>query len=293
MTYISESRLLVLLLGCVFASSLFMTNALVGALAAACRPDQIQALLLFKNEFESTGCNRSDYFNGVLCDNATGAVTELQLPSGCFTGILKPNSSLFGFNHLRYLNLSHNNFKSSSLPCEFSNLNRLEVLSLSSNGFIGQVPSSFGNLSQLSDLDLSYNELTAFSFPFVLNLSKLSHLDLSHNHLSGTLNPNSSLFELHHLLSLDLSYNSLGRSSSIPFEFGNLNRLEELYLSFNGLIDQVPSSFSNLSQLTGLCLDNNELTETSSLVLLTVPIHLLHLNLSICVLGITNSKEKS
>ncbi|CAF1699816.1 unnamed protein product [Brassica napus] len=109
---------------------------------AGCHHHQIQSLLLFKNEFDSRSCNRRDYFNGVQCDNTTGAVTKLHIPSGCLTGILKPNSSLFGFNHLRYLNLSHNNFTSSSLPSEFSNLNRLEVLSLSSNGFTGKVPSS-------------------------------------------------------------------------------------------------------------------------------------------------------
>ncbi|CAH2059682.1 unnamed protein product [Thlaspi arvense] len=123
---LSQSRLplrflSLLLLYCnIFASNFLMISAL------SCRSDQIQALMLFKNEFVSNGCNRSDYLNGVLCDNATGAVTKLQLPSGCFTGTLKPNSSLFRFNHLRYLNLSHNNFTSSSLPSEFSNLNRLK-----------------------------------------------------------------------------------------------------------------------------------------------------------------------
>ncbi|WZY92568.1 LOW QUALITY PROTEIN: hypothetical protein YC2023_064897 [Brassica napus] len=158
----------VLLLCCIlFASHVLMITAL------ACRPDQIRALMQFKNEFESNGCNRSDYLNGVQCDNSTGAVTKLQLPSGCFTGVLKTNSSLFGFKHLRYLNISHNNFTSSSLPSEFNSLKRLEVLSLSSNGFIGQVPSSFSNLIHLTHLNLSHNELTG-SFPLVKNLTKLS-----------------------------------------------------------------------------------------------------------------------
>ncbi|CAH2059673.1 unnamed protein product [Thlaspi arvense] len=197
---------------------------------------------LFFNEFESSGCNSSDYFHGVVCDNKTGAVTKLQLPSGCLTGALKPNSSLFGFNHLRYLDLSFNDFTSSSLPSEFSNLNRLEVLSLSSNGFIGQVSLSFNNFSQLSYLDLSYNNL------------------------SGTLmNPNSSLFELHHLVYLDLSHNKLG-SSSIPSEIGKLNRLEVLFLSFMGLKGEVPSSISNLTNLIKLDLSQNKLTGSFQLV---------------------------
>ncbi|KAG2332756.1 hypothetical protein Bca52824_003936 [Brassica carinata] len=234
-----------------------MINALdVGI--AGCRPNQIRALVQFKNEFESGGCNNSDYFQGVMCDNTTGVVTKLELPSGCFTGILKPNSSLFELHHLQYLDLSNNNFNPSSLSSRFSNLNKLEVLFLSSNGFTGQVPFSFSNLSQLSYLDISQNELTG-SFQLIRNLSKLSFLDLSFNHFSGTLNPSSSLFELHHLFYLHLSHNNLG-SSPLPSEFGNFNRLEMLSLSSNGFHGQVPSSFSNLSRLTVLNLGNNSLT---------------------------------
>nr|VDD06794.1 unnamed protein product [Brassica oleracea] len=243
---------------CVFASSILMINALVVG-RPACRPDQIRALVQFKNEFESRGCNNSDYFHGVMCDNTTGAVTKLKLPSGCLTGILKPNSSLFELHHLRRLDLSGNNFTSSSLPSGFSNLSRLEVLSLYSNGFIGQVPSSFSNLSQFSYLDLSNNELMG-SFDFVRNLSKLSFLDLSHNHFFGPLDPGSSLFEFHNLIYLNLADNLV--SSSIPSEFSNLNRLEFWYLSNNGLHGQLPSSFGNLSRLKFLNLQHSELTGT-------------------------------
>ncbi|XP_019082525.1 PREDICTED: receptor-like protein 12 [Camelina sativa] len=166
------SFLSILLLCRVSVSSIFMLDDPVVGLVACRRPNHIQSLTQFKNEFDSTGCNQTDYFNGVRCDNTTGEVVKLQLPSGCLSGTLKPNSILFGFHHLRYLNLSYNNFTSSSLPYEFGNLNKLEVLSLSSNGFIGQVPSSFSNLSLLSFLELSRNELTG-SFPLIRNLTKL------------------------------------------------------------------------------------------------------------------------
>ena len=169
-----------------FISLLLFTSSFLMIHALTCRPDQVQALMKFKNEFDSPGCNRSDYLNGVQCDNATGTVTKLQLPSGCFTGILRPNSSLFELHHLRYLNLSHNNFTSSSLPSEFSNLNRLEVLSLASSSFTGQVPSSFSKLISLIHLNLSHNELTG-SFPLVRTLTNLSVLDLSDNQFSGAI----------------------------------------------------------------------------------------------------------
>ena len=181
----------------VFETNFLTIDALLVTGFSACRPDQIEALVQFKEEFDSRGCNHNDYVSGVWCNNVTGAVKKLHLPSGCLSGTLKANSSLFRLQHLRYLNLSNNDFTSSPLPSGFGNLNRLEVLFLSSNGFVGQVPSSFSNLSQLSLLDLSWNELTGdFSQPLG-NRSKLTRLSLSDNEFSGALDPNNSLFGLH------------------------------------------------------------------------------------------------
>ncbi|XP_010473866.1 PREDICTED: receptor like protein 30-like [Camelina sativa] len=239
------SRSVLFLLYCFFfASSFFlMINALT------CRQDQIQALMQFKNEFESDGCNSSDYLNGVQCDNATGAVTKLQLPSGCFTGTLKPNSSLFGLHQLRYLNLSHNNFTSSSLPSEFSNLSRLEVLSLASNGFTGQVPSEFSNLVLLTHLNISHNELTG-SFPLVKSLSKLSFLDFSYNHFSGPI-PSDLLPSLPFLSYLDLKKNRLTGSIDVPnaSSSSSLVHLSLGYNQFEGKILEPISKLTNLKYL--------------------------------------------
>ena len=133
---------LLLLCSCVFLSSsstIDVDDVVVGLVA--CRSRQIEAFTQFTNEFDTRWCNHSDYSNGVWCDNSTGAVTKIQL-TACLSGTLKPNSSLFGFHQLRHLDLSNNNFISSTLPSKFGNLNRLEVLILSSNGLLGQVPSS-------------------------------------------------------------------------------------------------------------------------------------------------------
>ncbi|XP_018483780.1 receptor like protein 23 [Raphanus sativus] len=254
--------LLLILLRFVSPSSFFNLNIDYSSYVA-CGPHQIQALTEFVNEFDSSQCNLSDPYNGVWCDNSTGVVTMLRLRD-CLSGTLMPNSSLFRLHHLRYLNLTQNNFNLSSLPSEFGNLSRLEFLSLKNNGFVGQVPSSFNSLSFLSVLKLSQNELTG-SFPLIWNLTKLSVLIMSHNHFTGTLNPNStSLFELHHLRFLDLGYNNF--SSPLPSEFGNLNRLEVLSLSDNGFFGQVPSSFNNLTLLTELYLASNQLTGSFPLV---------------------------
>ncbi|KAF3577917.1 hypothetical protein DY000_02029672 [Brassica cretica] len=260
----SHSRLCLLsalLLCCVFERSFLIIDALLVTGFSACRPDQIEALVQFKEEFDSRGCNHNDYVNGVRCNNVTGAVKKLHLPSGCLSGTLKPNSSLFRLQHLRYLNLSNNDFTSSPLPSAFGNLNRLEVLFLSSNGFVGQVPSSFSNLSQLSLLDLSWNELTGDFPPPLGNLSKLTRLSLSDNEFSGALDPNNSLFGLHNLRGLSLAYNYFTASSSSFFSgFEKLNRLEILFLASNDFHGQIPSSISNLTQLSILGLDDNRLT---------------------------------
>ncbi|KAG2327813.1 hypothetical protein Bca52824_010541 [Brassica carinata] len=258
--------LLSTLLLCSFFESSFLTiDALLVTGFSACRPDQIEALLQFKEEFDSRGCNHNDYVNGVRCNNVTGVVKKLQLPSGCLRGTLNPNSSLFRLQHLRYLNLSHNDFTSSPLPSGFGNFNRLEVLSLSSNGFIGQVPSSFSNLSHLSLLDLSMNKFTGNFPPPLGSLSKLSQLSLSDNEFSGALDRNNSLFGLHNLRVLDLTYNQFN-SSLFLSGFGKLNRLEVLFLSSNDFYGQIPSSISNLTQLSKLGLEDNRLTGSFPLV---------------------------
>uniref|UniRef100_M4DYZ9 non-specific serine/threonine protein kinase n=1 Tax=Brassica campestris TaxID=3711 RepID=M4DYZ9_BRACM len=263
----SESHLhlhfLSLLLLCYVSPSSFSSLNIDYSSYVACRPYQTQVLTEFMNEFDSSHCNLSDPYNRVWCDNSTGAVTMLRLRA-CLSGNLKPNSSLFRLHHLRYLDLYQNNFISATLPSEFDNLNRLEVLYLSNNSFVGQVPSSFNNLSLLSYLDLSQNDLTG-SFPLLRNLSKLSFLDLNNNHFSGTLNPNiTSLFELYNLRYLDLSYNNF--SSSLPSEFGNLNKLEILALQSSDFFGEVPPTISNLTSLTELYLDDNQLTGSFPLV---------------------------
>nr|VDD14536.1 unnamed protein product [Brassica oleracea] len=274
----SESRmrlhfLSLVLLCCVSPSSSFTFKYDYSSFVA-CGPHQSQALTEFMNEFDSSHCNLSDPFNGVFCDNSTGAVTKLQL-SACLSGTLKPNSSLFRLHHLRFLVLIDNNFISSSLPSEFGSLNRLEVLNLSNNSFVSHVPSSFNNLSFLLLFDLSHNELTG-SFPLVRNLTKLSLLKISNNHLSGALNPNSSLFELPHLRYLDLEYNNF--SSSFSSEFGNLNRLEVLSLSSNDFFGQVPPTVSNLTSLTELYLHHDQLTGSFPRLQNLTKLSVLHLN---------------
>ncbi|EOA28632.1 hypothetical protein CARUB_v10024853mg [Capsella rubella] len=263
-----------LLLCCVSPSSLFNLNNPDDGLVS-CHPHKIQAFTHFKNEFDTRGCNHSDYSNGVWCDNSTGAVTKLRV-TACLSGTLKSNSSLFGFRQLRYLHLSENRFTSSSLPSEFGNLNKLEVLYLSSNDLFGQVPSTFGSLTWLTHLFLDRNMLTG-SFPPIQNLTKLSYLDLAYNNFSGAIP--SSLLSMPSLSHLDLHENHLTGSIQFPNSSAS-SKLVYLRLANNHFDGQILDPISKFITLEFLDLSFINTSHPISLSLFSSLKSLYYLNLS-------------
>ncbi|XP_019101348.1 PREDICTED: receptor-like protein 12 [Camelina sativa] len=246
--------------------------------ALQCLPDQTETLKRFKNEFQLSSICSDDtnFLRGVVCDNTTGAVTFLELPGGCIRGTLRPNSSLFELSHLRYLNLSFNNFDSSPLSSAFGQLKNLEVLLLSSNGFAGQVPSSIRNLPKLTKLQLSHNKLTGNLAPLVQNLTNLSALDLSFNQFSGTIP--SSLLTMPFLSYLDLSENHLTGS----FEISNIfsSKLETLQLGNNHFEAEIIDHISKLVSLQYLSLSSLNISHPIDLKIFYSLKSLSHLDLS-------------
>ncbi|KAF2616912.1 hypothetical protein F2Q68_00042772 [Brassica cretica] len=254
---------------CLFVSGFFV-NSLVSQ--AFPRPDQIEILMAFKNEFPILKCPYSEQmtkswtskdvnsFYGVGFDNETGVVTGLYLGGAC----LSANSSLFRLHHLRYLDLSHNYFESFSFLPELGNLTNLESLDLSNMGLTGEIPSSFSSLNRLTYLDLSHNELIG-SFSPLLNLSRLSSLDLSSMGLTGEIP--SSISSLNLLMDLNLSDLSSNHFSgyfpccplTMPF-------LSSLDLSQNHLTDSLETmNCSSSSNLHALLLSYNRLSGQGTL----------------------------
>ncbi|CAN4094577.1 unnamed protein product [Withania somnifera] len=80
-------------------------------------------------------------------------------------------------------------------------------------------------------------------------------LDISCSQLKGTIHPNSSLFQLHHLHALNLAHNDF-YPSSIPNCIGRLRNLRHLNLSDSFFEGKITIEISYLSNLVSLDLSN-------------------------------------
>nr|XP_016516044.1 PREDICTED: receptor-like protein 12 [Nicotiana tabacum] len=80
---------------------------------------------------------------------------------------------------------------------------------------------------------------------------QITGLDLSCSQLHGTIDPNSTLFQLSHLQKLNLAYNDFS-PSQISSKFGWFKSLTHLNLSNSGFSGRIPSEVSYLSKLISL-----------------------------------------
>ncbi|WOG87280.1 hypothetical protein DCAR_0206503 [Daucus carota subsp. sativus] len=185
-----------------------------------------------------------------------------------FSTIL-PNNSLFQLSHLRFLNLSYNDFSlSNQFPQEFGLFAKgLTHLNLTHTGFSGRVPHQISHLHKLVSLDLSWLPVKLEYDLFELLLQNLTQLRwgssgslhrliLMNINLHGGL-PDSIGF-LESLTFLDISYCDL--SGLIPRSIGNLSRLMRLGLDGNHLHGQIPVGLANLTNLRNLYLPSNNFT---------------------------------
>ncbi|KAH0904918.1 hypothetical protein HID58_044421 [Brassica napus] len=236
-----------------------------------CRPDQRDALLQFKNEFEVQNSSISYYrciYSGIKphekteswmnnsdCCNLLGgqfhsnsslqnlhSLTTLDLTGNRFSGQIM--SSIGNFSHLTSLNLSQNNF-SGFIPSSIVDLSYLIFLDFSINSFSGQIPSSIGNLSHLTYLDLSSTQILGQILSSIGNLYKITYLDLSNNNIVGEIP--SSFGYLNQLTSLYVGLNRL--NGSFPIALLNLTELSSLSLSYNQFTGIIPHNITSLSSL--------------------------------------------
>ncbi|CAL9052854.1 receptor-like protein EIX1 [Musa acuminata AAA Group] len=287
---------------------LIKPNVCDGALTSGCIPAERSALLEFKRGLKDPTNRLSSWvgedcckWEGVTCSNHTGHVVKLDLHNPhplsyvggeaynnwTLGGELRP--SLLGLKHLKYLDLSMNNFGGISIPEFMGSFHNLQYLILSSAGLGGLLPHQLGNLSNLQYLDLNNDIFVAPVHEFrigdalwISHLSSLKHLNLKNvkfqngTHWLEALNMLPSIVEIYlsdcaiqsvplslphvnftSLSVLDLSDNLI--DSTIPSWLSNISGLEYLDISWNSLQGNIPPAFGNLASLKSLHLDNNHL----------------------------------
>ncbi|CAI9774042.1 unnamed protein product [Fraxinus pennsylvanica] len=243
-------------------------------------------------------------WSGVICDNQTNHIVELDLSDMSLRGNISP--SLLEIQYLKYLDLSYNDFNYSRIPKFIGSMGRLQHLDVSYSNFSGEIPHHLGNLSELNFLSLdsfgdgsltstsldwlsrlhSLSNLSMFSVNLTMatdwlqtitKLTQLEYLNLDSCNLSMVLPP-SPYNASNSLSRLVLSGNELSSSWIFPLVFNLSNSLSFLDLRSNKLQGEIPVSLRNMTSLTSLYLSNNQFT--GEVPHLALPSSLSYLDLS-------------
>ncbi|XP_015878085.3 receptor-like protein EIX1 [Ziziphus jujuba] len=188
---------------------------------------------------------------------------------------------------LVHLDLSENNFNTSSIPSWFyklhllafldltdnalgvtvsshiTNLTSMIMLDLSGNHLEGKLPTSVGaQLCNLKEIHLQYNNWNQSISQVLDSLSgcvssNLEVLDIAFGQIYGQLTDQIGQFKS--LTHLDLSDNMI--SGPIPASLGNLLSLRHLGLSSNHFNETLPESFKHLAKLEYLEISSNNFME--------------------------------
>ncbi|THU62277.1 hypothetical protein C4D60_Mb01t03430 [Musa balbisiana] len=226
----------------------------VEGIGSSCMESERRALLAIKSDmydpdnwFSSWTGKDCCGWRGVACDHTTGHVTKLDLRYP-YTydvrdisdimetmGGSKVNPSLQELKHLKYLDLSMNNFSGAPVPTMIASLVHLEYLNLSYAMFDGLIPPQFENLSNLHYFDLhgwyGYH-LHVDDLDWLSRIPSLKYLDMSKVNLSKATNWFYVINSIPALEVLRLSHADLPYVPS-PLPPFNLTAIATLYLSGN------------------------------------------------------------
>lgn len=188
----------------------------------------------------------------ILNINSQLVSTSDSKTSTAVQGTISP--SLFSLHHLRYLDLSFNDFMFSKLPTGFSNLTRLTYLSLENAMFSDSITTQFANLTSLRWLDLSCSlkivDESSISYNLTSSLRVTGGLLSSYIYFGHISSSNLDwLWGLRNLRELRLSGvdpSKASQSSKWAEPLSILSDLRLLHLSNCGVFGMVPVNQSQL-----------------------------------------------
>ncbi|KAG6715427.1 hypothetical protein I3842_05G251800 [Carya illinoinensis] len=244
----SKKTSLIMLLWYHFLAITMLTQYCHGNPNVHCRKKEREALLTFKqgitdpsNRLSSWTGEECCMWNGIGCDNITGHVIQLNLQNPSDESALYGNisDSLLQLKHLRYLDLSYNDFEDDHFPSFVPYLQNLRYLKLSYAGrFRGGNPYQLGNLSNLHYLDIrGLSGLDIDNLNWLSHLSLLEFLDMSELNLNKASNWLQVMNTLPSLTEVYLYSCLLDNWDPIPHV--NFSSLRVLDLSFNRFVSKL------------------------------------------------------
>jgi Leucine-rich repeat (LRR) protein len=217
-------------------------------------------------------------WSGVSC-NGGKSVTRLDLPRRglkgtfvCEIGFLSSliaidfqRNSLSGdlctdiglLTQLTQLDLGINDIGSGfGIPSEIGNLEKLQVLQLNDNSFVGRLPSELSRLTNLLNFTAENNFINNQGPLPLWNSSLLTFLSVGNCGITGSIPSQIGLMT--GLTYLRLFKNLL--TNTIPSEIGLLTNLKYLNLRTNAITGTIPSTIAHFRKLCALDFHENELT---------------------------------
>ncbi|KAJ0742379.1 putative non-specific serine/threonine protein kinase [Helianthus annuus] len=252
------------------------TNPCLGAqnTSVACFEHERLALVKFKHSVNDDYDMLSSWIGNdccrwekVTCNGVTGNVESLILRGTLGFSLQEyllgkeVSISLGDLSHLKYLDLSMNDFQGSQIPKFIGSLKQLTYLNLSNANFSGIIPHHIGNLSSLATLDLSSfyeKELVVDDMIWISGLTSLEHLHLNVVNLSGAKNLDTVLYMIPWLKEISLSACGISNADLGPLRNSStsLPNIQDLDLSYNYFKGELPHFFWNMTSLQFLDLSS-------------------------------------